>query len=56
MHEHGSIVQVGAAQCCGVPRSAAAAILAELTEAGVNAAVVGAWAGEWLAQPRAAVA
>jgi uncharacterized protein len=56
MHEHGSIVQDGTALRCGVPRSAAAAIHAVLTEAAVSAAVVGAWAREWLARPRAAVA
>jgi uncharacterized protein len=56
MHEHGSIVQDGTAQRCGVPRAAMAAIHAELTEAGVSAAVVGAWAREWLAHPGAAVA
>jgi uncharacterized protein len=56
MHEHGSIVQHGARQRCGVPRQAMAAIYSELTDAGVDAVVVGEWVREWLTQPRAAVA
>ncbi len=56
MHEHGSIVLDGGRQRCGVPRRAMAAVYAELTDAGVDAAVVGEWVREWLARPRAVVA
>jgi radical SAM protein with 4Fe4S-binding SPASM domain len=56
MHEHGSVVADAGRQRCGVPRGTMAAVHAELAGAGVDAAVVGEWAREWLAQPPAAVA
>lgn len=56
MHEHGSLVNDGGMRRCGVPRDTISAIYAELTDAGVDAAIVGEWAREWLAQPRAAIA
>jgi hypothetical protein len=56
MHEHGSVVADDGRQRCGVPHRAMAGVHAELTDAGVDAAVVGEWAREWLAQPRATVA
>jgi hypothetical protein len=56
MHEHGSIVNVEGTRRCGVPHDTISAVHAELTDAGVDAAIVGEWAREWLAQPRAAIA
>jgi uncharacterized protein len=56
MHEHGSIVNDRGRLRCGVAHDATSAIYAELAEAGVDAATVGEWAREWLAQPRSAVA
>jgi hypothetical protein len=55
MHEHGSVVNDGGRRRCGVAHDTISAIHAELTDAGVNAAIVGEWAREWLAQPRAAI-
>jgi uncharacterized protein len=53
MHEHGSVVQEGERQRCGVPRSIIGAIRNQLAEADVDASIVGEWAREWLATPRA---
>jgi uncharacterized protein len=53
MHEHGSVVQEGERQRCSVPRSIIGAIGNQLAEADVDASVIGEWAREWLATPRA---
>ena len=55
MHEHGMLVTDGDREHCGAPADTMAAVYAELTAAGVDAATVGEWAREWLAQPRAAI-
>lgn len=56
MHEHGSIVNDNGRQRCGVAHDTISAVHAELTDAGVDAATVSAWARELLAQPRPAAA
>jgi uncharacterized protein len=53
MHEHGSVVQEGARQRCGVPRSTIGTIGNQLAAADVDASVIREWAREWLATPRA---
>jgi len=53
MHEHGSILQEGERRGCGVPRSVIGVIGNQLADAEVDASVVGEWAREWLATPRA---
>lgn len=49
MHEHGSVARKNGEEVCAVPRYAITAIEAELTDAGVDRAVIGEWAREWLA-------
>ncbi len=54
MHEHGSVRAVAGRELCLVPRGTIAAVERELSEAGVDRAVIGEWAREWLAGPQAA--